>query len=197
VLTDPYQPGAYDGALGLAPIREQADIVLISHAHEDHSHLSGLAGSPTAVRDSGEAQGVKFSAVDSFHDKSEGRERGKNKIFCFTLEGVRVCHLWDLGHVLGEQQVHQICGVDLLLVPVGGFFTIEPEEAAEVVRQIQPKVVIPMHFKVPKVGFPIKPVEDFLKTQSKVQRLHSSEVEVSAASLPSALTVYVLSPANG
>jgi L-ascorbate metabolism protein UlaG (beta-lactamase superfamily) len=177
IVTDPYRSGAYDG-ISYGPIEEEVDVVTISHDHDDHNWTGDLKGKPIIVKGPGlhEAKGKTFKGIATFHDPHGGSQRGPNTVFCFELEGIKVCHLGDLGHVLEEKQVKEIGEVDLLLLPVGGFYTIDPREATQVMEQLKPKKVIPMHFKTPKCGFPIAEVEAFLKGKSNVRRLDSSSV---------------------
>ncbi len=194
VITDPYATGA---GLSYGQIKESADVVLVSHEHGDHNNVAAIKGSPEVIRGAGthKAKGIEFRGVASFHDPSGGRQRGPNTIFCFTLDGVRLCHLGDLGHVLSGEQVAQIGQVDVLFLPVGGFYTIDAREATRVMGSLKPKIAIPMHFKTPKCDYPISPVEEFLQGKESVRRVGGSEVEVEASSLPKATSVWVLEPA--
>jgi L-ascorbate metabolism protein UlaG (beta-lactamase superfamily) len=110
IVTDPYEPGAYDGALGYGPIPVSPDIATVSHGHEDHGYVQGLQGKPTVIKQGGpsEAKGIKFDMYSVFHDTSRGGERGTNAIICFTIDGVRLCHLGDLGHLLDAATVQAI-----------------------------------------------------------------------------------------
>ncbi len=197
VITDPYVPGAYDGAVGYAPINEFADIVTVSHDHADHNGVRDLPGSPEVVRGKGNwtIKDVKISGVDTFHDPNQGRERGRNTIYLFETEGLRVAHLGDLGHIPDDATLKALGRVDILLVPVGGVFTIDARQAGELVRKINPRVVIPMHYKTPKLGFAIARVEDFFKVAPGVKRMGSSAVEVKVATLPKETETWVLDPA--
>jgi L-ascorbate metabolism protein UlaG (beta-lactamase superfamily) len=192
VITDPYEAGSYGGAIGYGKIPDEADIVLVSHDHEDHSHIAGLKGSPRVVKKSGNVKGIDFKGVEAFHDESQGRERGANTIFCFELDGIKVCHLGDLGHHLSPQQVEEIGAVDLLMIPVGGFFTIDARVATDVTKRLRPKVVIPMHYKTEKLGFPVDGVDEFLTNWKMVKRVDGSEIELNKDSLPSETEVIVL-----
>jgi L-ascorbate metabolism protein UlaG (beta-lactamase superfamily) len=194
IITDPYDPGAYGEKLTYRQIKDQADIVLTSHDHADHNDTKGLPGSPQIVKDSGvkTAKGISFKGTLTYHDPSKGSERGTNTIFTFTVDGIQVCHLGDLGHVLSEKELAEIGPVDLLFIPVGGFYTIDSKEATRVAEQIKPKVLIPMHFKTEKCRFPIAPVEDFLKGKSNVKRLKTSEATFDKANLPSQMEIVVL-----
>jgi len=192
IITDPYEPGGFGGGIKYEPIPDQADIALVSHEHADHNYVQGLKGKPVVVRDSKEVKGIKFEAIPSFHDTSKGAERGRNNLFCFDADGIRVAHLGDLGHILDDVQIKKLGKVDVLLTPVGGFFTIDAKQSAELVRKINPRIVIPMHFKTDKVDFPIQPVDGFLNLFTKVKKLDKSEVEISKASLPASTEVWVL-----
>ena len=116
-------------------------------------------------------------------------------MFCFEVDGIEVCHLGDLGHQLTDKQVADIGRVDILLIPVGGYYTIDAEVATEVCSKLSPKVIIPMHYKTGKCGFPIAGVDEFLRGKKNVNRLDSSEVEFKPAELPATTQVMVLEPA--
>jgi L-ascorbate metabolism protein UlaG (beta-lactamase superfamily) len=131
-------------------------------------------------------------AISTYHDPSKGSERGKNTIFSFSVDGVRICHLGDLGHVLSQKELAEVGSVDILLIPVGGLFTIDANEATQVAEQIKPKVLIPMHFKTEKCAFPIAPVDDFLKGKPNTRRAGKSEVSFSKATLPQQTEIVVL-----
>lgn len=194
VITDPYATGA---GLSYGEITESADVVLVSHEHADHNNVRAVKGKPEVIRGTGthQAKGIEFKGVTSFHDPSGGRERGPNTIFCFVLDEIRFCHLGDLGHLLSEEQVAQIGRVDVLFLPVGGFFTIDAGEATQVMESLQPRVAIPMHFKTPKCDYPISPVDDFLRGKERIRRIGGSEIELEAASLPEETSIWVLEPA--
>ncbi len=196
ILTDPYKPGAYGGGLTYGPITDSADIVVLSHEHEDHADIESLPNSPLVVRTDALARGIAFDVVETYHDDAGGEKRGKNRVTCFELDGIRVCHLGDLGHVLSPEQVEEIGQVDILLLPVGGTFTIGPVEAAEVMRLISPSIVIPMHFKSEKCGFPIEPVETFLKEKEQIRRSSSSEVVINKEDIVDKCSVLYLPPSN-
>ncbi len=194
IITDPYESGAYGGQLAYGKIKDEADIVLTSHDHADHNDTSSLPGSPEIVKGSGTktAKGMPFKGIASYHDPSKGSERGANTIFTFSVDGIHVCHLGDLGYVLSDKELAEIGPVDILFIPVGGYFTIDPKEASQVGEKVKPKVLIPMHFKTDKCGFPIAPVEDFLKGKTNVRRPKASEVTFDQGSLPSKMEIVVL-----
>ena len=194
IITDPYESGAFGGQLSYGKIKDQADIVFISHDHADHNDSKSLPGSPQIIEGTGSKteRGISFKGISTYHDPSKGIERGKNTIFTFSVDGINVCHLGDLGHLLSEKELAEIGPVEILLIPVGGYFTIDPKEATRVAEQIQPKVLIPMHFKTEKCAFPLAPVEDFLKGKPAPKKPKSSEVYFDKASLPQKMEIVVM-----
>jgi L-ascorbate metabolism protein UlaG (beta-lactamase superfamily) len=196
VLFDPYKSGAYDGAIGYAPIRDEADIVVVTHDHPDHSAVEEVPGNPLIVRRTSTARGVRFEAIEVPHDREEGRQRGKVSAFTFEMDSIRICHLSDIGGALDEERRKAIGEVDILLVPVGGVYTLGGDEAYELVAAIQPSLAIPMHFKTPRIGFPLEPVDIFLKHYRDARRPGRCEIEVSTVGLPESTRVIVLDPAN-
>ena len=192
IITDPF--GVYPG-LNYKPITETADVVTVSHAHGDHNDLSTIKGNPKVVRDTATVKGITFKAVTSYHDNAGGKEKGNNTIFCFEVDGVTVCHAGDLGHQLNDKQAAELGKVDILIIPVGGFFTIDAKTATEVVKKVSPKVVIPMHYKNEKCTFPIAGVDEFLKGKTDVIQPNASEVEFKRDNLPATTHIIVLKPA--
>jgi L-ascorbate metabolism protein UlaG (beta-lactamase superfamily) len=193
-IIDPYESGAFGGQLSYGRIKDQADFVLITHDHADHNDTKDLPGAPQVIKGSGSktVKGVSIKGVATYHDPSKGSERGSNTVFTFKVDDIRVCHLGDLGHILSDKELAEIGVVDVLLIPVGGYFTIDPKEATRVAEQIKPKVVIPMHFKTEKCGFPIATVEDFLKGKKNVRRAKASEATFEKATLPQQMEIVVL-----
>jgi len=193
IITDPYKPGAF-GAMSYGVIPDEADVVLVSHDHDDHNDSGGLPGNPEVVRSPGKqsAHGIEFNGIATFHDSSSGKERGDNIIFTFTLDGTTICHLGDLGHVLSQNEVEAIGAVDLLMIPVGGFYTIDSKEASQVAGQLNPSIIIPMHFKTGKCEFPITPVEEFTKGKANVKVMSSSEISLDKGGLPKETEIIVL-----
>jgi len=194
IRTDPY-----DSSLGfrLSPLR--ADIVTVSHGHFDHGAVDTVPGEPVAVREVGEhtVRGISFFGLRSYHDSRQGLERGENIIFLFAVDGVRVCPLGGLGPLLDEPQVQTIGRVDMLLLPVGGTYTLGAEAAAKVMEQLQPRITIPMHYGVNGLAIPLDGVAKFLRGKTNV-RTHAS-LEVTGDSLPPEplIVVLTLSVASG
>jgi len=192
IITDPYIPG---GDLHYGEIKESADIVTVSHDHFDHNNVAAVQGNPEVVKGTTEAKSIKFKGIPVYHDDAQGKERGSNTIFCFDIDGVNVCHLGDLGHVLNDKEGAELGKVDILLIPVGGLYTIDAGAASQVCSQIKPGVIIPMHFKNERCAFPIAGVEEFLQGKDNVSRLDGSEVEFKAGELPGNTKIMVLKPA--
>ena len=166
IVTDPF-----DEAVGYPLPKEKADVVTVSHDHHDHNNVKVLKGDPAVVRGSGKqtAAGIEFEGIATYHDEKGGKLRGKNTIFSFEMDGIRVCHLGDLGHLLSEEDAAALGEVDVLMIPVGGVYTLDAGGAKKVVGQIRPKVVIPMHFMTPALTFEVDPPDRFLSGQ-KVER---------------------------
>ena len=197
VLTDPYESGGFGGAVGYREINVPVDLVTVSHDHGDHNHVKGL-GDPKVIAGVGtrSERGIQFVGIASFHDQREGKDRGSNTVFCWEMDGISVCHLGDLGDALLPAQVAEIGKVDVLFMPVGGFYTIDAAQAAAVVNQLKPALVVPMHFKTEVLNFPVAGVKDFTRLCKKVRFLESSEFEISKESLPQETEVWVLKHAR-
>jgi len=194
IITDPYTVG---GGINYSPVKEVADIVVVSHSHGDHANVTAIKGKPEIVRDSGLriAGGIQFKGTATYHDASQGKQRGSNTIFCFNVDGIEICHLGDLGHMLSPEQVAELGVIDILLVPVGGFYTIDGTEASQICDQLKPRIIIPMHYKTSKCAYPIAEVDDFLKGKTNVKRVGSSEAEFEYEKLPVISEIVLLQPA--
>jgi L-ascorbate metabolism protein UlaG (beta-lactamase superfamily) len=136
--------------LGIRPPQGQADIIFVSHGHVNHSNIAAIKGEPIIIETPGEyaVKGINVVGLDSFHDNEEGLKRGRSTIYILEAEELKICHLGDLGTDLTGKQLEEIDGVDILFVPVGGTSTIDGKKAAELVRKIEPKIIIPMHYKI-------------------------------------------------
>jgi len=139
----------FDKSVGLRPPQGQADIIFVSHEHHDHNNVEALKGDPSIINTPGEysIKGINAVGIETFHDTKEGAESGKNTVFTIDSEDIKVCHLGDLGAELSSHQLEEM-NVDILFVPVGGKYTLDGVKAAELVRKIEPKIVIPMHYKI-------------------------------------------------
>ena len=190
MVVDPYDPKI----TGL-PLKKgiSADVLLITHDHQDHNFVAGVSGNPYVISGPGEyeVKEVKVIGVKSFHDEKEGAERGRNTVYSFVVGGVSFCHLGDLGTALTDAQVEEIGKVDVLFVPVGGTYTLDPKKAAEVATQLEPLIVIPMHYKTPGKNEDLHDVSDFVREFGKPQKTETT-LKVSKDSLPMELEVVVL-----
>jgi L-ascorbate metabolism protein UlaG (beta-lactamase superfamily) len=190
VITDPFSP-----AIGYTLGKVTADIVTVSHPHSGHSYVQGVADEPRILKSPGEYEsgGVLSVGVHTFHDNEKGAQRGKNTVFVIDVDDVMICHLGDLGHVLTAEQVAEINGVDVLLIPVGGVSTIDAVQAAQVVRQLEPKIVIPMHYKTEAEKKDLETAERFLKEMGVKEAVPQPKLSVNKSSLPLAMQVVMLS----
>ena len=181
VVTDPFSPD-----LGYSLDKPTAHIVTLSHQHSGHSYLQGVGGEPRSVTGPGEYEisGVLIMGIATFHDEERGSQRGKNTAYIMEVDEVSVCHLGDLGHVLDTEQVEEIENVDVLLLPVGGVSTINASRAAEVVRQLEPRVVIPMHYKTQVLNRELEPVDRFLREMGIKEVSSRSKLSLTTTNLP-------------
>jgi L-ascorbate metabolism protein UlaG (beta-lactamase superfamily) len=197
IVTDPFK------VVGIPEPKAAADIVLVSHGHRDHNNVRPVLGKDGRVLESfvgsEEVRGVTIKGVAAFHDNSMGSRRGKNSIYTFGLDGVQFCHLGDLGHELASSTVDNLGKIDVLFVPIGGFFTIGPETATKVCDQLKPKITVPMHYRMPGLrarfsmfGF-FKPVDDFLKGKNNVERIKGASFDIEENELPKEAKIIVLS----
>jgi L-ascorbate metabolism protein UlaG (beta-lactamase superfamily) len=175
VLTDPF-----DESVGYKVPKMQADIVTTSHKHYDHYNLEALEGEYVHLDSPGHfvVKDIDITGIGTYHDKEYGRKRGSNVVFVFDMDGLKVCHLGDLGYILPDEQIKEIGQADILLLPVGGTYTIDFQEAAELVSLMNPKVVIPMHYKTPATNFSIDGVENFLGNIGSVDYAGKQEIEI-------------------
>jgi L-ascorbate metabolism protein UlaG (beta-lactamase superfamily) len=165
VITDPFDPKF----VGLKYSGVEGEIVTVSHSHSDHNAADKVSGVKKVIDGPGEYEiaGVSIMGYQTFHDDKSGEDRGKNTVFIIEADGLRVAHLGDLGHPLSDDLVDEIGDIDVLIIPIGGTFTIGPKEATEVVSKVEPYFVIPMHYKTPGLNAAnfdkLEPVETFLK----------------------------------
>jgi len=189
VVTDPYSPDS-----GYSLGKPAANIVTVSHQHPGHSYVQGVGGEPKLVTRPGEYEvsGVLIIGMATFHDREEGRNKGKNTVYLMDVDEVTVCHLGDLGHVLNSEQAEEMGSVDVLLLPVGGVSTIDASLASEVVRQLEPKVVVPMHYQTEALKRELEPVDRFLKEMGVKEASSRPKLSFTRASLPLSTQVFLL-----
>lgn len=198
IMVDPFNDD-----IGYPKPRVAPDAVIISHEHFDHNNVGLIQGSPKIIRglaDEGKnwaklddrVGSVRITGVPTYHDAEQGAARGKNTVTILEVEGMRVVHLGDLGHLLSDEQVKAIGKVDVLMIPVGGHYTIGPAEADQVIAQLKPRVVIPMHFKTDvNAGWPIGTLDDYLKGKMEAKRVGSSAT-LTPATLPAKMEIWAL-----
>ncbi len=175
LITDPYEPGGYGGAVGYDPINLKADVVTVSHNHSDHNNIQDYRDSlivsaegVVSIKD------VEIKGRLSYHDNDKGASRGKNIIFTIQADDLKVVHFGDLGEK--DMDLTSFSDIDIAIVPVGGTFTIDATQASQLIRKIHPKITIPMHYKTPKLGFDIDGVDKFLEANPDFEKKDSLEV---------------------
>jgi len=190
VLIDPFDP-----EVGYKLPPQEADIVTTSHNHEDHNYLKAVSGKFKHLNKPGafSERGIEITGIVTYHDKVQGKKSGRNVVFKFTVDGLNICHCGDLGHVFTAEQLQALGPVDVLLVPVGGNYTIDHELAAEVCSLVSPKVIIPMHYKTEVNDYPIAGVDLFLTRMGGGKVLDKPEIELTPNSISSYAPVVVLS----
>jgi L-ascorbate metabolism protein UlaG (beta-lactamase superfamily) len=195
IITDPYTSG---GSLIYDPINESADIVTVSHSHSDHNNPNIIQGHPVILKEAGSktVKDIKIKAIPVFHDEFGGTKRGNNLVFCFQIDNLNLCHLGDLGHSFSAQQISAIGIVDILFIPVGGYYTFNPVEATHISDSLNPKIIFPMHYKTPKISYPISGIEEFLNGKLNVRKIDSNQIEISCETLPKTSEIIVLKSAN-
>lgn len=191
IITDPYLAGAFNGAISYKPIKMEVDVVTISHNHADHNNTDGIKAG-VICKDISErtVKGIRIYGVESSH----GGARGSNVIYVIEVDGLRIVHLGDLGVELNGGQMKKIGRIDVLMVPVGGNFTIDSKTATRVIEVSKPSCVIPMHYKTGFVTLPIAEVADFVRDKKNVKTPDSDSISLSASSLPKNQGIIVLKP---
>jgi L-ascorbate metabolism protein UlaG (beta-lactamase superfamily) len=190
IVTDPY------GQIGYKIPEVSADIVTVSHQHHDHNNIGSVGKSPKVIESTAgySIADVSIEGISSFHDEVRGRERGTNIIFKFLIDGIKLVHMGDYGQpVLTAEQTSNLKGTDVLMIPVGGTYTVGPSQAAGIVRHLKPKVVFPMHYKTKHWGNKIASVEEFLAEMQGVPVKHKGDtVEISVSALPKATEIWTM-----
>lgn len=192
IVNDPFDTS--DERIHHQSIDMPADIVTVSHDHFDHNHVESLSGNPDIVKGACKktVKGITFTGIDTFHDQSRGSERGENVLYAIEAEEMRICHPGDLGHTLSADQIQTLGSIDILFIPVGGLYTVDASEAWQIIQNISPKIVIPMHFKTSAIDFPIAPVDGFLEGKENIRHAESASIEISKQTLPEEMQIIVL-----
>lgn len=202
IIIDPYLSGAFGGSFAYAPIDEPADLVMATHEHDDHGAVGTIPGHPRVLVHpvSQSFRGVDIIGISSAHDPDGGRTRGSNTLIVVDDGEVRVAHMGDLGHELDLRTRDALGRVDVLLIPVGGTYTIDASQAAHVVSSLAPRVVIPMHYKTSRADMPLARVDDFLDLERAAGRIvaftGTTSISLDPGTLPTSTEVYVLDHAR-
>jgi L-ascorbate metabolism protein UlaG (beta-lactamase superfamily) len=189
LITDPFSP-----QLGYSLGKISAPIVTISHDHAGHNYAAGVGGNPRIVRGPGEYEisDVLITGVASYHDNKRGQERGRNTIYVIHMDDLVICHLGDLGHILQEEQLEEVADADVLLIPIGGQNTINAAQAAEVISQVEPRIIIPMHYP-PSTGDGPDPLDKFCREMGIEAINTQPKLLITRSTLPAETQVVILS----
>ncbi len=194
IVIDPH-----DGAsIGLPRPDIKADLVLVTHDHFDHNAINVVKKDGTRILKQfyGETviDNIEVKGFKTYHDKYCGKRRGENTVYIVKAEGIRIAHLGDLGHIPSGELLEELKNIDILLIPVGGVYTIAPDEAWEIVNTVRPAITIPMHYWIKGLTLPIYRVDDFIPyvKKIKVSRLDTNYIDVTRESLPTEPTIVIL-----
>ncbi len=195
LLMDPY----YEGTGYTAPSKVEVEVVTSSHAHRDHDNFAMLSDNGYALFQAPgvyQSNGFTITGIESYHDDKQGTVRGDNVIFVVETDNLRFCHLGDLGHVLTQEQAQKIGKPDVLMIPVGGHYTIDAKQAVKIVNMLSPTIVLPMHYYVEGCRYPIAPVDEFLQRMQRneyaISMYHDASFPLEAEDMPRRPKVYVL-----
>ena len=189
LVIDPFSPETgYD--LG----QQEAQIVTLSHDRPGHSNAAAVGGDPKVLRGPGEYEigGVLVLGIATFHDDTEGGEQGKNTVFIYEIDDITICHLGDIGHLMTTDQLEDVDEIDVLMIPVGGVTTLNAAQAAEQVRKLEPKIVIPMHYATPGHDAHLEPVDKFLAEFGARETEPQNKLVVTRNNLPDTTKVVLL-----
>ena len=189
LVTDPH-----DGkSIGIPAPNVQGDIILVSHDHYDHNSVKSVEKEASRIVMDGRKRtisNIEIYGVDSFHDEDKGAKRGSNIMYKFKVDGIKFCHLGDLGHDIDDEITEKIGEVDILFVPIGGTFTVDDKSAWKVINKIKPKIIVPMHYKIGGLSLPIAGLDPFLaQTKKKVMHV-GNEIEIEKEDLPSETEIW-------
>lgn len=189
IVTDPF-----DSSVGYDIPDLSADIVTVSHNHHDHNNTDAVDIKQRIINKAGNfnVNGIDIKGIKSFHDNSKGAKRGNNIIFKYSIDGFDVCHLGDLGHMLSTDDIKDLGNVDVLMIPVGGYYTMDANTSFKVVNAINPKIILPMHYKTDRVSMPILEPHDFIKMFKNVKTFDKNYLEIQKENVKDNLNVYLL-----
>ena len=186
IITDPFTDIGYP-----MPENETADIVLSSHDHFDHNNIQLIKGNPQVVNTEGnfEIKGVNIETFPVWHDETNGSERGSNLLMKFSISGKTFLHCGDLGHICTADMISKLGKIDVLFIPVGGFYTIDAKTAKAIVEMIKPIIIFPMHYKTPVLDFPIATIEEYLKLVDDHKKIPENEIELTEEDFAKSQTI--------
>lgn len=183
LVTDPH-----DGkSIGIPAPSVTGDIILVSHNHYDHNSVKSVEKDGSKIVTDPRKRtidDIEIRGIESFHDEAKGAKRGENIIFQFTIDEIIFCHLGDLGHELDDEAIGKIGEVDVLFIPIGGTFTVDDKQAWEIIKKINPKIIIPMHYKIGGLSLPISGIDDFLKQNPYKIIPVGNEIEIDREDFP-------------
>jgi len=185
VMFDPFK------GVGLREPRAKADIILCSHSHSDHNNIEAVRHEKSVVLEgfigTRQVENVSIKGIATFHDDSHGGKRGRNSVYVVGLDELTFCHLGDLGHLLSPSQIDEMGSIDVLFIPVGGFYTIDPQQARNVMKSLRPKITVPMHYRLPGMSSTfnaLSTIDDFIQIRDNVKRLDNSRFTISSGDVP-------------
>lgn len=193
ILTDPF-----DTTVGYKLYTDTADIVTVSHQHFDHNYTKDIKGNPLIIDTCGTftKNNISIKGISSYHDTTHGSQRGENIIFVIKIDNFTICHLGDLGHKLTEEDISCIGHIDILLIPVGGIYTIDGIVAASICTEINPSIIIPMHFKTPLLSFDLDSVNKFLNNMGNVETLSTYTLTLDSPIHKNCMVKILSAPSN-
>jgi L-ascorbate metabolism protein UlaG (beta-lactamase superfamily) len=183
LVTDPH-----DGkSIGIPAPTVAGDIILVSHDHYDHNSVKSVEKDGSKVVTDPRKRtidDIEIRGVESFHDEASGAKRGENIMYQFTVDGIKFCHLGDLGHDLNNESIERIGEVDVLFIPIGGTFTVDDKQAWDIIKKINPKIIVPMHYKIGGLSLPITGIDGFLAQNPYKVIPVGNEIEIDREDLP-------------
>lgn len=192
IIIDPHD-GHY---LGLKPPDERGDIILVTHDHTDHNQYKVVQKEGSRIiREAGRIRigNIEIEGFNAFHDNQSGKKRGDVVIYSLEVEGIRMCHMGDIGHQLNAELSEHLRGTDILFIPVGGTYTVDADGAWNIVDSVKPRVVVPMHYMVGGLSLRIDPVERFLEARDVERSMVGNEIKLTKDDLPEKLEIWVFS----
>lgn len=183
----------FDQSVGYPLPQVSANMVCVSHSHYDHNNVQIIGGNPEIIQKAGiyVRDGYQIQGFQNYHDHKKGKERGENVVYRIEIDGLSLIHAGDMGMLPSLEEIESWKPLDILLVPVGGIYTINGHEAQTLVEHLKPRVVIPMHYRTPLLKFELQPVENFTYQFFKVKTLSETQVEITRENLPESTEIWI------